>query len=295
MDARLFCLILSYPNMISPKTRFGTLLIALCFVTLMHNRSFADGFPIRPKRLLVSASVSYFNASSGWDSLRRKSQFPNNGRFQSFLYSIYAQYGINRRLAAVALVPYITNTYKDNNSKFSNSGLGDLELGLRYYFANIAYRYYFTVQGTYIAPMYNNRAIGYDEQGAEIKLAAAGSGKVFNRYYYVTLENGVRQYFGHDGPTQDRYSGTFGITLDTTFHHQLSVTVGGFYSSSKFTQFSPILAINKNFAFNQASITYGYSVNRRFTIFVSGGHFLSGRNTGDGTTASLSLLVKPFR
>jgi protein XagA len=278
-----------------PKTHFRIFLIAISLFTLANNSSFAGGFPVRPKRLLLSPSVSYFYANSGWDSLRRKNPFPDNGRFTSLGFSLYAEYGISRRLTAVALLPYVRNTYEDNKGSTLNTGLTDLELGLRYYVANINYIYYFTVQGTYITPLYKNLALGYAEQGAELKLAFAGSGKVFGKNYYFTLENGVRQYFGPDGPTQDRYTGTFGLTLDRRFHHQLSVSLGGFYSSSKFTQFSPIQAINKNFAFNQASLTYGYTANKRLSFFATGGHFINGRNTGNGTTASFSVLIKPFR
>jgi hypothetical protein len=195
----------------------------------------------------------------------------------------------------VALLPYVRNTYEDNNAKTVSSGLTDLEVGLRYYVANINYIYYFTVQGTFVQPLYTDMSLGYKQQGAEIKLAFAGSGKVLGKNYYFTVENGVRQYFGSQGPLQDRYTGTFGLTLDRKFKHQLSLSVGGFYSSSNFTRFSPIQATNKNFAFNQASLTYGYTFSRRFSVFLSGGHFINGRNTGDGTTASASFLFKPFR
>ncbi|TWR28301.1 hypothetical protein FPZ42_03540 [Mucilaginibacter achroorhodeus] len=278
-----------------PKTDFKIFLLAASFMLLANTSSFAGGFPVRPKRLLLSPSVSYFYANSGWDSLRRRTPFANNGQFSSIGFSLYAEYGISRRLTAVALLPYVRNTYEDNNSKTTSTGLTDLEIGLRYYVANINYIYYFTVQGTYITPLYNDLTLGYREQGAEIKLAFAGSGKVLGKNYYFTLENGVRQYFGPDGPTQDRYTGTFGLTLDRRFHHQLSVSLGGFYSSSNFTRFSPILAVNKNFAFNQASLTYGYTANKRLSFFATGGHFINGRNTGYGTTASFSVLVKPFR
>ncbi|HEK19980.1 MULTISPECIES: hypothetical protein [unclassified Mucilaginibacter] len=277
------------------KTNYKILLIAAGFIALAYGNARAGGFPVRPKRLILSPSFSYFYANSGWDSLRRKTPFANEGQFESLGFSLYAEYGLSRRFTLVGLLPYVHNTYEDTKSKTVSSGLTDLELGLRYYLANINYIYYFTVQGTYITPLYQDLRLGYREQGAEIKLAFAGSGKVLGKNYYFTLENGVRQYFGPDGPTQDRYTGTFGLTLDRRFHHQVSVSLGGFYSSSSFTRFSPIQAINKNFAFNQASFTYGYTANRYLSVFLTGGHFINGRNTGNGTTASVSVLVKPFR
>lgn len=262
---------------------------------LAPNTSHAGGFPVRPKRLLLSPSFSYFYADRGWDSLRRKTLFPEGGQFESLGFSLYAEYGLSRRFTLVALLPYVKNTYEDNTAKTVTMGFTDLEVGLRYYLANINYIYYFTIQGTFVQPLYTDPGLGYNQQGAEIKLAFAGSGKVLGKNYYFTLENGVRQYFGPEGPIQDRYTGSFGLTLDRRFRHQVSVSLGGFYSASSFTRFSPIQSTNKNFAFNQASFTYGYTFSRRFSIFLSAGHFINGRNTGDGTTASASFLFKPFR
>jgi len=278
-----------------PKTYLKYLLIGLSFILLAPGSSHAGGFPVRPKRLLLSPSFSYFYADRAWDSLRRKKLFDNGGRFQSVGISLYAEYGLSRRFTMVALLPYVKNTYEDNNAKTVSRGFTDLEVGLRYYLANINYIYYFTVQGTYVQPLYSDLSLGYKQQGAEIKFAFAGSGKVLGKNYYFTAENGVRQYFGPDGPIQDRYNATFGLTLDRKFRHQVSASFSGFYSSSNFTRFSPIQAVNKNFAFNQVSLTYGYTFSKRFSVFLSGGHFINGRNTGDGATSNVSLLFKPFR
>ncbi len=260
----------------------------------LHYNSYGGGFPVRPHSLLLSPSVSYFYANKGWDSLRQKTPFPMNGRFSSLTYSLYAEYGISRRFTFVALLPYVTNTFQQTNYRSTTMGLADLETGIRYYLANINYIYYFMVQGTVITPMYTNPTLGYGLTGAEIKLSFAGSGHLFGQNYYFTLENGVRQYFGSTGPEQDRYNGTFGITLDSKFKNQLSVSLGGFYSTSSFTKFVINPAVNKNFAFNQVSLSYGHSFTRRFSVFLTGGTFINGRNTGDGSSVSASLILKPF-
>ncbi|MES2810373.1 MAG: hypothetical protein V4619_17195 [Bacteroidota bacterium] len=272
--------------------------IAVVFMTAAYNKSYAGGFPVRPGSLLLSPSVNYFFANKGWDSLRRQSPFANGGRFQSISYSIYSEYGISKRFTAVAMLPFVNNSYKDNTGYNSQtSGFTDLEVGLRYYVANIDYIYYFTIQGTFITPMYSNNAnLGYGQQGAELKAAFAGSGKVFGKNYYFTVENGVRQYFGSSGPLQDRYTVTVGLTLDRRFKQQLSASLGGFYSTSSFSSgYDPTrVAANKNFAFNQVSLSYGYSFNRRLAMFVTAGTFINGRNTGNGSSGSASVIIKPF-
>ena len=265
----------------------------------MQQCCLADGFPIRPRSFLVSPSVTYFFANKGWDSLRVLRPFARNGQFSSMTYSLYAEYGISRRWSLVASLPYVMNQYAqtDSTGRFAtkSNGLTDLETGLRYYLANINYRFYFMLQGTVITPLYTNLALGYGLTGAELKLSFAGSGRFSGGTgYYFTVENGVRQYFGSNGPWQDRYNGTFGLTLDQKFMNQLSVSLGGIYSASNFKKFSVNPAVNKNFAFNQVTLSYGHSFTRGFSVFVSGGTFINGRNTGDGSSVSVSLVMRTF-
>jgi hypothetical protein len=276
------------------KTFLTSLFIATLILITSYNKSYAGGFPVRPGSLLLSPSISYFYANKGWDSLRRLTPFPNNGHFSSITYQLYAEYGLSRRFTLVALLPYAMNTYQDNNGKQNTNGLTDLETGVRYYLANINYTYYFMVQGVVITPLYNNPNLGYGQTGAELKFIFSGSGHVFGKSCFFSVENGFRQYFGSSGPFQDRYNGTFGMTLDKKFENQLSVSLGGFYSKSDLTKFNPNPSVNKDFAFNQISLSYGHSFSKEFSVFLTGGKFISGRNTGDGTSASVSVVLKPF-
>src|SRR5580698_9083185 len=112
--------------------------IVLLTVTA-HTKLYAGGFPIRPGRLILSPSVSYFFASKQWDSTGVKKPFANDGKFTSISISLYAEYGISRRFAAVALVPYVINDFKQTGYDQKYSGLTDAETGIKYYLANINY------------------------------------------------------------------------------------------------------------------------------------------------------------
>jgi hypothetical protein len=276
------------------KTFTKILLVTVTLFITSQNLSYADGgFPVRPGRLLISPSVSYFFANSQWDSTGVKKRFPNNGKFNSTDITLYAEYGISRRFAVVATMPYVFNSYKDANGTSSSSGLTDLETGLRYYLANINFVYYFSVQGTAITPLYtNNASLGYGEEGAELKLAFSGTGHLGSLSTYFNAADGVRQYFGTNGPIQNRYNGTFGLTLDKKFENQISVTVSGIYSQSNDKSFSPIPETDKDFSFLEASIGYGHSFTKEISLFLSGGKFITGRNTGDGTAISLAFIYR---
>lgn len=277
-------------NMIFKTTLYKFLLMAVVLLIVVQSKSYAGGgFPVRPGRLTLSPSVSYFFADKQWDSHSNKGPFADNGKFSSLSTSLYAEYGLSRRFTLSALIPYAANTYKDNTATYKNSGFGDAEVGIRYYLANINYKYYFSLQATAIIPMYTNLNLGYNQKGGELRLAFAGSGHLFGKNSYFILENGVREYFGYESVFQDRYNATYGLTLDKKFREQISVSFGGFYASSDNKSFSPNPNTSKNFAFNQVSVSYGHSFSKKVALFISGGTFVTGRNTGAGSNISASL------
>jgi hypothetical protein len=274
------------------KARIKYFFAMVSLVAVVQQYALADGFPVRPKTLLINPSISYFWATKYWDSVRVKQPFPLNGKFTAVTMSLFAEYGISRRWYLVAQLPYTTNTYTQNGVNTVNQGFTDLETGLRYYLANINYKAYIMLQGTVITPLYTNTNLGYGLTGAELRLSLAGSGHLFGLNSYYSLEDGVRQYFGSQGPIQDRYNGVYGLTLDKGFHNQLSVSLGGIYSASNFKKFNVNPAADKNFAFNQVSLSYGHSFTRQFSVFIGAGTFINGRNTGDGSNVSFGLVIK---
>lgn len=252
---------------------------------------------MRPGRFLLAPSISYFWARKEWNSNSMLVPFPNNGQFNSITTTMYMEYGISRRVSFVASLPYAINDYhQDDYHPGKVSGVTDLETGIKYYLANIAYQYYFTIQGTAITPLYKNTSLGYGESGAEFKAAFAGSGMIGGTNVYFNIENGIRQYFGSIGPLQDRYAATFGMTLDKKLKDQVSLTLSGFYTTSKYKTLTPYQVANfytsTNFSFKQVSLSYGHSFSTRFTALVSAGQFIAGRNTGEGTSASFSIIYR---
>ncbi len=282
------------------KKLFKYLLAAAILLTLAPKNTYADGFPVRPGRFILSPSVSYFFANKQFDSTSHRRSFDDNGKFHSISYAFYGEYGISRKFTLSALVPYTMNSFKTDLSPTATTvnGFQDVEIGLKYYLANINYKYYFSVKATGIMPTYwDNPNLGYGQYGAELKLAFAGSGHLFGRQSFFVVENAVRDYFGRgeDGVFQDRYGATYGLTLDKNFKEQLSVSFSGFYTTStnKLFKDPDIITANpntgRNFAFNQVSLSYGHAFAKNLSLFLTGGTFITGRNTGAGTSLSASL------
>lgn len=268
------------------------ILLVTCLCLLFGVDAYC-GWPTRPRRLILSPSYSYFTANKDWDSTGRKVSRPNNGVFNSHSFSLYAEYGIVRKLAAVGSLPFLSYNIKDSAGRgFGVSGFGDMELGLKYYLANIDYRYYFTLQGTGIIPLYKSEGLGFAQPGGDLRLGFSGAGKIGNSFYSLSLDGGIRKYFGTNGPVQGRYGASFGITLDKKFHDQLSVGVSGVLSKSDFTAFTRNIYTARDFRFTQVSLSYGHTFNGSFSMFLTGGRFVTGRNTTIATNASIALIYK---
>ncbi|WP_121811491.1 hypothetical protein [Mucilaginibacter kameinonensis] len=268
------------------------LFTAITLAAFIPAKSYGGGFPVRPGRITLTPSATYFFANKAWDENSHKGSFANNGKFTSWSYALYSEVGLSRRFTLSVLAPYVMNTFATDLGTSKSSGFQDLEVGIRYYLANINYKYYFSLQGTAIVPMYTNTALGYNQKGAELRLAFAGSGHLFSKNSFFILENGVREYFGYESVFQDRYNATYGLTLDKKFHEQISLSVGGFYATSINKEFNVNPSASKNFAFNQVALSYGHSFAKSLSMFLTGGTFVTGRNTGAGSNLSASLIYR---
>jgi hypothetical protein len=275
------------------STRFLLKYLLLAVIIFTSYNSFAGGFPVRPGRLLLSPSVGYFFSDKAFDSTGTKRSFPDDGKFTSVSINLYAEYGISRRWAVNNSIPYTINNYSSTQGRFPTSGFTDMETGIKYYLANINYQYYFSLQGTAITPLYNNPNLGYDEEGAELKLSFAGSGELWDDNFYFNLDNGIRQYFGNQGPWQDRYNVTLGLSLDKKFENQVSASFGGFYTQSDNKSFNVINpTISKDFSFKQVSVSYGHAFSHELSVLITGGTFIAGRNTGEGSNVAIGLVYR---
>jgi hypothetical protein len=259
------------------------------------NKAEAGAWPVRPGKVLVSLTGSYFNANQIWDKYGKKSDYPDGGYYRSYGLSLYAEIGVSRNLTLVTSIPYISNTFTNNTYKSTGSGLGDAEIGGRIYITNIKFKFYLAAQGTIIVPMYTNntngRNLGYQAFGTDAKIIGSGSGKMGGtKSFYYTVEAGARQYSSGEGPVQLRGTASFGLNLDPK--NQISLSGAGVYSSSDDKTFTGNIAQVKDFSYVQASINGGHSFTRDFSVFVGYSQFFVGSNTGVGSNFTVSLVNK---
>lgn len=285
----------THTNIITRATLFFVFLTVLLSAT---DSAFAGGKPVGKKRLFLIPAAAYFFNSSYWDRSGVYRSYANDMHFGSKILSINSEYGFSRRVSLIASLPFIINSVSQSGSSSSVSGFGDAELGVRYYVANINYNVYFSVQGNLVIPLYSNadgKSLGYGALGTDVKLIGAGDFKIGSQKFYWEANVGMRQFLDDTGPFQLKNSLSLSYSIDKK--NQVSLAGTSLYSFS--TVKTPLNVVNpldvassKDFNFNQLTASYAYSIKRNKSLFFSFSKFITGKNTGAGTTLSVGYVYK---
>ncbi len=270
------------------KVQLLTLVIC-CGIT----ESFAGGWPTKPKTFVISPSFTYFYANQSWDKDGNLKDYAPGSHFESKSIYLYGEYGLSRRITLVTSIPYVFNSFIQPGLSINTNGFTDAELGARYYITNVEFKHYFAVQANGVIPLYKNtdvRNLGFQSYGADLRLIASGSTKLFALDGYYNVELGGRQYLNSTGPFQLRYTLSYGLTLSK--HHQVSLAATGLRSTSINKDFSPYLVLNKDFEYHQGSFNYVFIASSKLAFSVGVNRFLAGKSTGKGTSAFFSSIIR---
>jgi len=272
------------------KIFIGVILLA---VTLKVSNSYAGGTPVRKGAYVITTSFSYFNATRVWDKNGVASDYPENGYFNSGGVSLYGEYGASRQVTLVASVPYSYNTYAQSSFKAIAQGVGDAEIGARYYLGNVDFKFYMALQGSMVIPLYNvaSKNLGFGSFGADFKLIGSGSAPLGGeKSFFYSLEAGGRQYFNESGPFQLRSTATVGLSFDNS--NTVSLSSSGVTSTSANKSFNNNILVNKDFRYLNASASVGHTFSPVLSVYVNYTKFFLGKNTGIGSNASLSFITR---
>lgn len=260
---------------------------------LKVSNTYAGGTPVRKGTYVVTATFSYFSATRVWDKSGVASDYPENGYFNSGGVSLYGEYGASRQVTLVASLPYSYNTYAQSSFKAVAQGIGDAEVGARYYLGNVDFKFYMAFQGSMVVPLYNvtTNNLGFGSFGADFKLIGSGSAPLGGeKSFFYSLEAGGRQYFNESGPFQLRSTASVGLSFDK--QNTFSLGSSGVLSTSSNKTFNNNILVNKDFRYLNASASLGHTFSPAISVYVNYTKFFVGRNTGIGSNASLSFVTR---
>lgn len=270
----------------------------LAMLLLVGAKPAFAGFPIGQGRWLLVPTYTRYTAESYWDANRVNNPYNNNGRFTSSYLGLFGGFGIGRDVDFVFNLPYVTNTYTENNAIVEQfAGMGDASLGLSYFINHFDYYKHLSVTASVILPMYDNLPTvllpGFASPGIEGKLGFCGTNTTSLKDTYYDLEAGVRHYFNQGGPTQFFGNATLGAPLDENW--KVSGTLNYVNSSSSLgnTNVVPINALlNRDFDFFRGTLSLGYRLNRNMSLWGSIFSDFTGRSIGQGRGMSVYMVIK---
>lgn len=269
-------------------------LLFVCLLGMAGALKAVAGWPIGKKRFMVGTSFYTYFSKDYWD--RRGNFHKNtNGQFNSYSASVFLDYGISRRLDVIANLPASYQVVKQSTGTINNVGTSDIQVGLSYVLYNYHLKNYITAYAGAIIPTYPEKAhqtLGYAFSGSELKLSNTGNITVGTHAAYYNVDADYRRYLSDVGPNQFNYMGTFGYFLNK--YNQVLVDVAGTLSFSRNKAESIANYAGSTFDYRnmRVQLDYGYTVNRRISVYASGFYTVSGFNIGQAYGTSLQLLLR---
>lgn len=248
-------------------------------------------WPVGKGRTSLIASYNYFYSSKYFDANGKLASFNPGDKFQSHFYGLTMVHGLGRRLDVVANLPFIAQDQVSNGIRKTNSGVGDISVGLAYHFPSAEFQKHLTIKAQVIIPTYENNKtpeLGYASKGLQ---ATVNYSFTPIKQSFAVIEGSYTRFIDYaEGPNQYRGAFTFGRSLNKyslvtfNFAHQMSESAN--------TVFNPNPQATRNFSSGLLTFAYGRKISRTVTPYLQGAYTLYGKNIGLGMSASIFLVMK---
>lgn len=255
-------------------------------LTLLPTAAYAGAWTAKQGDTYLKGAVNYFDTDS-----RFGDELPGFENFQDINFNIYLEHGLRDDLTFFA-----TSAFKDieqttSGETVSNSGIGDVDVGLRYNLTNEPA--VISIQGLAKLPyLYSETAdlpLGNGQIDLEGKVLV---GKSFGSAGYVGLEAGYR-YRAEDPVDEFRYLIEYGVDLteETYFRTKLDGIVGlGSADDLPLTVTNANASLPIDFDLGKLEYTLGYKFKQGLAAEVTGTTNIYGDNTLKGTNVQFAIV-----
>lgn len=234
----------------------------------------------------LKGAVNYFDTSS-----RFGDQLPDFENFRDINFNIYLEHGLRDDLTFFATSAFKDIEQTSAGETVSNSGIGDVDVGLRYNLTNDGA--VVSIQGLAKLPfLYSETAdlpLGNGQIDLEGKVLV---GKSFGPAGYVGLEAGYR--YRAEAPVDEfRYLIEYGVDLseETYFRTKLDGIVGlGSASGASVAANALNASLPIDFDLGKLEYTLGYKFQSGLAAEITGTTNVYGDNTLKGTNVQFAIV-----
>lgn len=274
---------------IEPSLAVG--IVLACAFILCPPPSQASAWQVSTSHGQIIVTSSYYRTSSEFDQNGRIEYFGSSGEYRQILTSTYMEFKLSHRDSAILSVPGEFLRFSDAYGNESTNALGDIAIGWKRLLSPLESRWALSAQGLVSFPAYSaaaNPAPGNHQEDVESRVMFGRGVDILRRHVFLDLESAYRYRSGAPAD-QVRDDGTIGF-----YPFKKTMLMGQVFTIKSMRNGAP-LAPNSNpnaqsdFDLYQYEPSIVQTIRHGLQVQVGWSTAFSGRNTGRGTTAVLSL------
>jgi len=237
----------------------------------------------------LSLQPYFYNTDVYYD--RQGDRHDQGGTFTKYELNPYMEYGVTEKDTIILNIFYDWLTDDVSGEKKRNQGFVDQEIGWqrRLFSDGIGV---FSVQGLCIIPsgytLEDDLRLGYGRFGAEVSLLYGQSYKLSERYGFIDLRLGYRDYFGYPS-SQIRSMVTTGYDIFSNWQILAAAELHYGLNNGTNKQLGVNLLVQPNYRLLKLSLAARYRMNDQYSLVAGGYCHAWGEETGGGGGGYVSL------
>jgi hypothetical protein len=290
---------LRYPAASSPFLRL-LLLIGLTVIAAatFFDRAYAGAWTAPKGASYNKFALNYFKSDKSFDTSGDLIAYTNNGtsrisEFRDTNISYYGEYGLRDDLTVFGDTAFKHLESDQSTGTLTNSGIGDIDVGVRYNFYN-GPNGVFSTQGLIKLPNAYNKndsvPLGNGQNDYELRFLY-GNSSLYPLYYGV--EMGYRWRVG-DPSDEWKYLFEVGYTINPKFY--VRTKLDGTYSAQNGAtglDISGNPTLTNNYDLGKAEFTVGYTISKLLMLEGTWTPTPYGKNTAYGNTFQIAIIYAP--
>lgn len=256
--------------------------------------SFAGAWTAKQGAYYEKLAFNYYYSHETFDTTGKRTGTPNNGKFTDINVSNYFEYGLFDSLTVINSLTYKWLENEDNSNRTTGTGLGDVDLGLRYKLLDsdkigiVATQLLVKIPGAYSAS--DPLPLGNAQYDTELRL-------LYGRSLYPLIPGYGNVELGYRWRAQDpsdeiRYLVEFGVDISKDFYTRAKLDGTLSVDNGKKRDGTGNPTTTNNFDLGKLDLTLGYKAAPNWGVEASYVPAIYGQNTAAGATYSLALYFK---
>ncbi len=251
---------------------------------------FAGAWTLQKGKIYDRLAVNYYFADREFDDDGHRKDFSDNGEFRDYNINNYIEFGLTDKITLINSLYYKNIEKEDDVRDMETSGIGDIDLGVKYKLTEGTWGIFSTQALVKIPEAYDeddDLPLGNGQYDLELRL-------LYGRSLYPAIPGYCNFEVGYrwrlDDPSDEiRYLIEFGIDITKSLYGRAKLD--GTYSMDNGEHFdeggNP--TTTNNFDVGKLDLTLGYKINKSWGIEAGYMPAIYGQNIAAGATYTIAV------